>query len=1210
MQTSPKTSADGLPIPALHTEEGTHDTLRLARAPVSPEKRWSRALPLVVACIGLSFSGCTADDADKDGVSASQGDCDDNDATSFPGAPELCDDKDNDCNGVADDSSYYYRDEDGDGFGNPDMEQPDCKKPSGYVESSGDCNDKDPNSRPGATEVCDQKDNNCDGAVDENLGSVTYFQDLDGDGYGTREDFITACAQPDGYADQEDDCDDTNPARNPDENEKCDAIDNNCNDLVDEGYPIAPMFPDTDLDGYGADVESILACATAVGYSPLNADCDDTDKLTNPNADERCEGTDNNCNGIVDENLRYLFFKDGDGDGFGSTEVNTCNPATDEVGARGDCKDDDPSVHPGALDPGNDNKDSDCGGTDFPEPHVLLSSTSSPVIKAALAAAQDGETIWVGPGVFIDGDLSCYGKHIQIKSTHLANRTLIDAGGFSRVFYFTSAEDNDCVVDGFTMTNGVQDSGGAIYVSNSSSPTISHNLIVQNKATHGGGAYVSGNSSPIFTNNTFIHNTASNDGGGITVSGATPTFTNNLIIGNTLDINSGDGLGGGVNVDNARPNFLNNTIVGNRAAFGGGLYISGTNAGPTVQNSIVAYNSTDNVYLESGAPSFAYSVLFNKGFLNHNLPTVASSVKVQDPGLVSYYNGMDVGAADFHLIPSSTLHNAGNPATTNPDDSRADIGVYGGSNGEMGYYDDKDSDGLSDGWEYRYGFSTSSSSASADPDGDGLTNLQEINASTDPKVADCDADGEKDGEEVSAGADANDWFSRKSAPAGITVQVPGDFDTLQAAFDKIRWSGNIELTNSLYSEVVTLDARVASLAPASGVDVTLASTDGSLITTKNALLNLSDLNFEGSTGLTSSALHMHNSRGTLLNLSFKNNVGEADGGAVYMRGSGPSFEDCTFEGNEGKRGGAVFMDASRASFSQVDFLNNKAQFGGAVFVINGGKNSIDASLFAQNQATEGGALYLAERGKLALSTSELTENEILDDAQVAAGIRVDDAILTIDECSIHDQRASRGAALYMDNNSYVDVIGSMLYDNVAQDVGGAIWTSYSTLLIHQSAIYDNLATNTGAGLFTHDSVVTVTNDVFVHNISGVHGAGIMQDGPDYYWSSCNDLTVENTILAWNEPDNMYVYLYNNDSPCAVTNYSDLYNPGGTNTNDTIAGIGNINADPLFVGYDSDNGVYDFHLQSGSPAINTGNSGTLDADGTRSDMGIYGDNLSK
>ncbi|HNC98161.1 MAG TPA: putative metal-binding motif-containing protein, partial [Myxococcota bacterium] len=100
--------------------------------------------------------------------------------------------------------------------------------------STEDCDDTDPDIKPGGTEVCDGKDNNCDGQSDEGLEQTTWYMDNDADGYGDSATQMTGCAVPQGSASQGGDCDDTNPLVNPTALEAADGLDNNCNGQIDE----------------------------------------------------------------------------------------------------------------------------------------------------------------------------------------------------------------------------------------------------------------------------------------------------------------------------------------------------------------------------------------------------------------------------------------------------------------------------------------------------------------------------------------------------------------------------------------------------------------------------------------------------------------------------------------------------------------------------------------------------------------------------------------------------------------------------------------------------------------------------------------------------------------------------------------------------------------------------------------------------------------
>ncbi len=127
-------------------------------------------------------------DQDGDGFTAEDGDCDDLDNSISPGADELCDGIDNDCDGTIDEDvkDDFYADADGDGFGSEESVEA-CEVPDGYSVVSGDCDDAEAESYPGNVEYCDDIDNNCDGQIDEDsaLDTVVWYGDADGDGYGT-----------------------------------------------------------------------------------------------------------------------------------------------------------------------------------------------------------------------------------------------------------------------------------------------------------------------------------------------------------------------------------------------------------------------------------------------------------------------------------------------------------------------------------------------------------------------------------------------------------------------------------------------------------------------------------------------------------------------------------------------------------------------------------------------------------------------------------------------------------------------------------------------------------------------------------------------------------------------------------------------------------------------------------------------------------------
>ena len=240
-----------------------------------------------------------------------------------------------------------------------------------FDEDSNDCNDNDATIYPGALEICDGVDNNCDGLIDDASasGARVWYADLDRDGYGDDGLTTIACYQPEGYAPNKWDCNESNDSIYPNAEELCDGIDNDCDGEIDENTAVDAYawYPDYDGDGFGDAEQVQYACVAPTDYLAQAGDCNDHDPLIHPEKPESClTDIDDNCDGIINDAGSVgctTYFADLDGDGFPGTAACLCEPDEEYFHLTGnDCNDQDAALSPDSTQEDAGFSDLNCDG--------------------------------------------------------------------------------------------------------------------------------------------------------------------------------------------------------------------------------------------------------------------------------------------------------------------------------------------------------------------------------------------------------------------------------------------------------------------------------------------------------------------------------------------------------------------------------------------------------------------------------------------------------------------------------------------------------------------------------------------------------------------------------------------------------------------------------------------------------------------------------
>ncbi len=943
---------------------------------------------LVVSLALLAACQDTDGDGTRDGR-----DCGGADPTRNPGATEVCNGIDDDCDGFVDEgvAIVAYLDRDGDGFGDPESSRRVCAVPEDGSLNGDDCEDDDPTVSPDGIESCDGRDDDCDGSVDEGV-QATWYADSDADGHGAGDPVVAGCIAPEGFVASQDDCDDADKRAWTAAPEVCDDDDNDCDGATDEDLPQLRVYVDADGDGAGDPDAPVIACGPLDGLASAATDCDDGDAARAPGAVDAPNGVDDDCDGYVDEIAVQTFADLEDALAVADTGAVVQLAAGTFAGMLTVDRADVTVAGEG------------CGNT------VLYGDRSGSVVTLGGGALADlsvvGGEADRGGGVLVTADA-------ELTRVCAAYNRADDGGGIAVVAGDATLEDVE------VERNTAHAHGGGLYVGPDAAVHILRGRLDDNHATiDGGGAFAEGRFTARSTE--VLRNSVIDDGGGLYLTGTGPA---RLLENVTLADNSGP-------------------------SDGPALYAT---VAVSIEDVVVAGHTSDHGAIHAPLATWGRTLFWANGGADTDRGWRVEAVRA-DPRFLSSEDVRPAPRSGMLALDGTVLGSSGGPGAADgarwatSDDSDGDglpdgWEVYAGTGpyvADAGA--DPDGDGLTNAQE----LASDTRPAVADTDDDGVPDGLEAASGSDPtspadhapmpvikasvfaarnEPFDLDGSLSYDPDDdvltvawsvVSAPIDASarptapdeldttlvpdrsgDWVLALDLSAGgvtrrvehaftvvAPVIVPDDATTVAEAVAIAGHGGSVALRPGTYPANVDLgskDVTVFGLGRNADDVVIDARLNGRAFTAiAGESLTLAHLTVTGGEAASGGAVRLDDGDLVLTDVTLRGNHATGDGGGVLAARSHVDLTDVRFVANTaGARGGGLRLDYCDYRLVRPVFVGDSAGIRGGAMDVTGAsglQQATRSAMFSENRAPTGSAIFREGYGTAWIEHAGFTSN--------------------------------------------------------------------------------------------------------------------------------------------------------------------------------------------------------------------------------------------